>query len=477
MYKRIHILLIIFLAIFLALILRVGYISIFKHVEYSQLSVNQRVKALVYDCNRGDILDRNLEPLLTKESSLGWYRYCDEKNDIVFQQSECEGSIPVKFNERKSDIAHHVIGLTNHHKLYNIYGYQGVSGLEYQYNDKLRAAPSRIIAITDVYGKLTSSEHFYDINNSTNDTSVVVTLDKNLQKVVEDTLTHTLEQGAIIIMDPNTGEILSMASRPIYNFNQVDDGSHINKAITTHKQTSPASLFKLVITIVALEEGYQKEDKFQCSGDNCLVNHGSLTLEEALAHSCNEVFHKIVYDVGADTILQRASDLGLGNPTNVGLLQESSGRLPDIETVSGCQGSKLLALGQGQLETTPIQIAKLTSVIANGGYQVQPNIIHYVGPRPTSPMSIDPFNQRLISNGVAKDIQKMMNSTILYGTARQLSYGGGVKTGTSDNGNRWISGFFPYNRPKYVITIIVEEGDNPVGILEEILSKIDYDKR
>ncbi|WP_353892546.1 penicillin-binding transpeptidase domain-containing protein [Proteinivorax hydrogeniformans] len=476
MYKRINVLLIVFLLIFAFLLAKVGYLSLFKHTQYSQQIVNQRMKTLIYNCNRGDILDRNLDSLLKTEETQGWASYCPENKKVIFSQEKADEAKPVTITKRKTDIANHLLGLINHHNLYSIFGYKGVSGIEAQYNDDLAAAPSKVSAFTDVYGELLSPEHFHDIKNPENETVVVLTIDSSLQQQVEYIVdkNDNMQQGAVIIMDPSTGEVLTMLSRPTHNYEQADDGSHINKAITIHKQYNPASLFKIVTSITAIENGYKLQDTFLCGGDSCPVVHGRVTLQEAFAYSCNEVFHEITTDIGPSEILKTASKLGLGKSTEVGLDFESKGKIPQIDTVSGIKGNRLLAMGQGQLEVTPIQIAKLTSIVANGGYNIHPNIVHYIGEKPTLPSSsIDFFNAKpIISLDTSNKLKKMMQSTISYGTAKDILYGGGAKTGTADNGLRWIAGFFPYENPKYVITILVENGQSPVKIMQEILSEI-----
>lgn len=467
--RRMKILFAIFLLFIFTYILRIGFFSTFYYRKYSYLSVSQRLNQYMFNTNRGDILDRNLNPITDRYSNAmlvySTYKREEKNGAALVAKQYVDGQEPdfhhfiIEKSNRNCGVAEHLIGLTGYAPYHKIKGFQGLSGLERQFNRELAGKPASVRLILDVFGNPIWGEEPMIIQGEKNENKLVLTINLDLQEKLEEKIDteKLIQRGAVVVMDPFNGQILSMISRPRINYSQEDDGSHLNKAIQIHRGANPASIYKLVIGLYALEKGADPKGIYHCR-EMCIIPHGKISFKEAMAKSCNQVFYELVGEFGPKEIIEYSKMLGLGSKTAIGLNQEGAGRLPPIETVVGPQGNRLLTMGQGQLETTPLQIAKITSVIANGGFDVKPNVVHYLGKNPWKVPSRLKIGERIVSKDSIKEMKQMMELTTVIGTGRRLSGLGGVKTGTADNGTRWMTGYFPQGKPQYVVTIFVEEG-------------------
>ncbi|SES63744.1 peptidoglycan D,D-transpeptidase FtsI family protein [Anaerobranca gottschalkii] len=449
-YTRLKLIFIGFILAITLLFSKISYYAIFLHRQYALLSVNQRIHTYIFNSNRGDIVDRNLLKLTDRE-----------KQEVIVYPNEMDKEIIfiIEKSIRNPQIAQHLIGTVGYAPFYKVKGLQGLSGLERQYDRELAGREGKVIMVVD-----SSNRPLYDtyprrVDGKKNENTLVTTLCSVLQERLENVIDgeKLIERGAVIVMNPYNGQVYAMISRPTMNFQNIDDGSHLNKGVQIHRNYHPASVFKKVIGLYALEQGVDPNRQFICK-DLCKYSHGQVTFEEGFALSCNQVFYDLVLEFGADEILAFAQKLGFGEKTGIGLDNEGRGRLPARETVIGKKGSALLALGQGELEVTPIQIAKLTGIIANGGYQITPQIVYYIGKNPHKVPDYKNLGPRIIDEKSVSMLKEMMRKTTIFGTAQGLKGFGGVKTGTADNQNRWLTGFFPAENPQLVVTIFIEEG-------------------
>lgn len=474
-----------FLMVMFFMVYKVGYYSLVLHKQYTHLSASQRLKTYMYNSNRGDILDRNLKPLTDRDSEIVIVYSPNKENGDVKEvlvaepYSETidliEGSYVVERTTRNCGVAEHLIGNVGYARFPKLYGLRGLSGLEKQYDDKLAGVPARVALIADSMGRPMMGIPPYNIEGDKNKNSLVLTIDADIQESLEYVIDtkNLIERGAVIVMDPYNGEVIAMVSRPSMNFLNIDDGSHLNKAIQINKGFHPASVFKIAIGLYALENGHSPNTSYTCK-DMCIYPHGHITFREGIAKSCNEVFYQMVLQYGPEAILDYAKGLGFGEKTGIDLNGESNGMLPEIDTVKGAQGNRLLAMGQGQLEVTPLQIAKLTAMVANGGYEVTPKVVGYLGKKPNKLYGFRNLGPRALSKESATQMQGMMELTTKIGTAKALDGFGAVKTGTGDNKNRWMTGYFPQENPQYVVTIFVEEGygQSITSVTKEIIKTI-----
>ncbi len=302
------------------------------------------------------------------------------------------------------------------------------------------------------------------------------------------------KRGALITMEPNTGEILTYVSAPDYvlapftgpipiplweQWRDHPDKILLDRVI--NGLYPPGSIFKLVAVAAALAGGQvDPEATVECNGVyrfgnrsfhcNIWPGHGHVNMEDAVRVSCNIYFYKLIQWIGFDAWAEMASEFGFGSPTGVELPQESVGLVPTPKYMDrkyadeGWTAGHLLnlVLGQGDVLVTPLQIARMTAAIANGGRLVAPKLV-------ISP-SLSEGRERAIDlpAWVWRDMQKAMYQVVNgeQGTGFRARVEGGTiygKTGTAQNphgeGHSWFSGFVKTGSGReLVVTILIEQG-------------------
>jgi len=286
----------------------------------------------------------------------------------------------------------------------------GQAGLEAQYNSRLMGQEGVRRVIVDSRGvEVGEAER----RRPREGPSLTLTLDADLQRAAEDALGG--QSGSVVALDPRTGEILAMASTPAYDPNQFTGGiaRHswselledeekplMNRVI--QGQYAPGSVFKIVVAAAALEEGViTPQTRFFCSGAVSLYDtvfhcnraggHGSVSVRQALQHSCNVFFWRVGVQLGIDRLSEWARRFGIGSPTGIDLPHEVAGLMPSSEWKLRVTGKPWyagetvsVAIGQGQVTTTPIQLARLVATVA-GGRLVTPHLVRAVGGEPVEP--------------------------------------------------------------------------------------------
>jgi penicillin-binding protein 2 len=323
--------------------------------------------------------------------------------------------------------------------------------------------------------------------------SVWLTLDLDVQQAAEEALGG--RAGAVVAMDPWTGEVLAMASGPSYDPNvfvgalspeewrRLSGPGHPqqNRATTSHYP--PGSLFKLVTAAAALEaHEVSPEDRFHCSGAfrigswtlRCWKRsgHGDLDFTRGFAQSCNVMFSTLGRRTGPERLAEMARRFGLGARSGIDLPEEAAGLIPDPEWKrkkrsqpwypgDTCQ----LAVGQGDCLVTPLQMAREVAVIANGGKLVTPRVILRVEGEDTAVRG-----KRQRSVGLEPEtieaIRAGMRAVVAPGgTASRIAtdrYAIAGKTGTAQapggQPHAWFGGYAPADDPKLVVVVVVEHG-------------------
>ncbi len=312
-----------------------------------------------------------------------------------------------------------------------------------------------------------------------------LTLDLDLQRTAEKAL-DGVAKGAIVAMDPRTGAIRAMASRPNFDPNIFSTGPTtaqwnnlnrpeapmLNRAM---RAFPPASTFKLISTIAGLESGqYGPTSTIPTSGSfcydgQCYADHGSfgsIGFPFALAVSSNSFFYRLGLKVGSEELFQAARRLGYGTNTGIELRdEESPGLLGDkawkkkvlgeawtsVDTITS-------AIGQGAVSVTPLQMARLYAAVANGGWLVTPHLVErdtprtWIGLKPTTLQVLRQGLREVVTNGTAT----MLNDPSLPPVAG--------KTGTAEDPPRpdhaWFGGYAPAGKPDLVI---IAFGENSGG--------------
>ncbi len=326
---------------------------------------------------------------------------------------------------------------------------------------------------------------------------LILTINKELQRVAWDSLEG--RPGAIVVLDPNNGEILSLVSSPAYNpnlfagslsqeewFSLKKDPLHPLTNRATQGQYAPGSAFKVITAIASLERGISRDKRFSCSGAfpfkdrvfRCWKEegHGTLNLKEAIIHSCDIYFYQLGLETGVDNIVDFAQRFGLGKASGIDLFEEGKGLLPhrrwreDSLSRKWFEGDTVnLSIGQGYLLVTPLQMANLIGAIANRGSLYRP----YLVKRVLSPEGevIRETRPRLMGEVRLRKENLDFLRESLFGVVNELGTGWrarieGIevagKTGTAENplgeDHAWFIGFAPYREPKIALAIIVEHG-------------------
>jgi penicillin-binding protein 2 len=527
--QRILYLALLCIAVMLLYVMRLGYIQLFKHSKLTAEAVRQRAQAVILDYNRGNILDCNGISLLDdkKEKVLVVFPTLLEKSnpeavelvsryipqaalsgspfialhDINEQEEEtfshpARGLVVAEAQMRYGDgaLATHVAGHIGQGDG------EGKVGLELVFNSELKGeSPRMLAAIVDGKDNLVEGLGFrlWEDRDPHRPYDIVLTIDSKIQEKVEAIMDDTIARGAVIVMNPHNGDILAMASRPNYLQSQLsqylsggDNYSEylssqpfINRSILSYP---PGSVFKIVTAAAALDSGIAGPGtRFFCPGyievgDKLFKcqdgQHGEITLAEAFAHSCNTVFIDLAIRLGKETICSYARAMGLGKETGIPLGSpgeggEVKGNIPMPHEMPYLGDLALAAIGQGKVETTPLQVACLTAIVANGGYLVQPRLvksIHSSRGLLVSMLSTAP-KKRVLSSLTASKLRFMMLGTVEYGTG-ELAFNDkivlGGKTGTAETGRfmneaplnySWFTGIIPLENSRAVATVFVEE--------------------
>jgi len=407
-------------------------------------------------------------------------------------------------------LAAHVIGYLNeidHWRLTRLadYGYKtkdivGYTGVEEKYDYYLRQEEGALSVEVDHRGRLVRVLGF---KLPSNGKDIELTLDLKIQKIVEDNLGQSY--GSIIVMDPYSGEIVAMASNP--NFNPAvfirKSGSSINNlfgnpdAPLINRAISglyPAgSVFKLIVATAALETGkINLSTTFFCPGGihigkqefSCWDTHNYQNLIGAITHSCNVFFYRTGLLLGAQIIHDYALKFGLSRPTLIDLPYEASGFIPDplwkriYRFRNWFDGDTAnLAIGQGEVLVSPLQIARMMAVFANKGILVTPYIVKAIDGRDVSvsqkkilKISIKESTINYIRRGLRNVVSDPAGTASLLSTLAVEVAG---KTGTAQVprglAHGWFVGFFPYKNPKFVICVFLEHGG--AGYYASVLTK------
>lgn len=304
---------------------------------------------------------------------------------------------------------------------------------------------------------------------------VVTTLDAGLQGAVEDILRGSGKNGAIVVLKSDTGEIVASASTPVFDPNRVSEYMNSDKNELVNKVTQgtypPGSVFKIVLAAAAMEQGISPDKTFVCKGYETIngkqikcktggeQGHGTITLRDALAQSCNSAFIQLGQELGAETIIGTAEKMGLGQ---IPIRDYPGQKTGNLMTAQQSQGAAIanLSIGQGETLATPLQIARMTNIIANGGVDSGVHILLEDG---------DKTEETVISPAAAEAVRQMMEKTMTEGSGKSLTADVAMagKTGSAESniGGRetvhgWMTGFVPAQDPEYTITVFVESGES-----------------
>jgi len=396
-------------------------------------------------------------------------------------------------------LAAHVLGYVSeidHWRLTKLedYGYKtkdivGFGGVEEKYDYYLRQEEGGVSFEVDHRGKAMRTLGF---KPPANGRDIQLSLDIRIQKISEDALADRC--GAVVLMDPYSGEILAMVSSPGFNpevFAQKDnakiarlfnnpDSLLINRAISF---SYPAgSVFKIVVGVAGLESRkINQNTSFLCQGIarignrefKCWSTHGTQDLAQALVHSCDIFFYKTGLLIGAQGIHDYSLKFGLSKTTGFELPYEEAGFIPsplwrklnkfrkwyDGDTAN-------FSIGQGEVLVTPLQLTRMMAVFANEGYLVNPYIVKAIDGKDISidQEKSDKLNIRKEPIAyIRENLRRVVSDPAGTGNvlaSLAVSVAGKTSTAQAPTGrpHAWFTGFFPYQNPKFVICVFLEHG-------------------
>ncbi|HET8923251.1 MAG TPA: penicillin-binding protein [Candidatus Acidoferrum sp.] len=509
-----------------AVFTRLGYLQLFRHSEYMARAQRQQQRVIEITPKRGSIYDRNMHPLAMSipvdsafavpseiadeqlaarllsgvlgiphdvlETKLGssrtfvWIarKLPPEKAEAVAALN-LKGVYFQKENQRiypKRDLASHVLGFVDLDE-------KGLGGIEHELDAQIRGKSEKIIVMAD------ARQRWFDGGEAQREhgANVVLALDEKVQYIAERELaaaiakTHAIA-GTVVVMNPNTGEILGLANWPKFNPNAASEApaeARMNRAVTALYE--PGSTFKLITLAAAFDQGITRpEEIFDCeNGAVYVAGHrirdhkpfGLLSVSDILAKSSDVGAIKIALRLGAPKFYDYIRAFGFGQPTGVDLPGESKGILRRLDNWSAISiGS--ISMGQ-EVGVTPIQLTAAISAIANGGMLYKPHVIselrrgekalHADGPlAPAEP-------RRVIRPETAATLRRLMEGVVLNGTGTRAHLDGWTAAGKTGSAQKIdpatgrysrtqliasFTGFAPINNP--AVTILVSL-DSPVG--------------
>ncbi len=526
----------------LALGARCAHLQVIRAPDLLDQARSQQEKEIVLDPRRGPILDRNgkelalsldvdsvfadpadvgeassaarrLAPLLDLKASEVRSRLESDRHFVWLKRKitpglrqriealQIAGIGFVRESRRyypKQSLAAHVVGACGMDN-------QGQAGLEFAYNDAIKGTPGRMLFQRDGRGGRVLDRARTE---ATPGAGLVLTLDEVIQHVAERELDASMAAtsasgAAVVVLRPQTGEVLALASRPTFDpnaFGVSQEESRRDRAVADFYE--PGSTFKVVTAAAALNTGRVRPDEaIWCENGSLVVARhrfhedrlpfGSLTFTEVLAKSSNIGAIKIAQKVGSQDFIDVIRRFGFGRRTGLELPGESPGLLRDLSDWSGLSLASI-AMGQ-EIGATPLQLAAALGAVANDGVWRRPYIVRETvapdGRRiPAAPD--ETTARRAIAATAARTLRRMLQSVTVEGTGRAASvpgYSVGGKTGTAQkidatgrySRNRhvsWFAGIVPAGQPALVIVVMVDEpkgakfhgGDVAAPVFEKI---------
>ncbi|EOD01256.1 stage V sporulation protein D [Caldisalinibacter kiritimatiensis] len=560
-----------------ALIARLGYIQIVQGEELKKEALEQWARDITINAKRGIIYDRKGKKLavsvntdtvvctpadvkepkrtanilseildmdkdevykkITKRVNyIILKRWIDKDKSEKLREADLNGIKIIDDTKRYypfGNFASYILGFTDVDQV-------GLYGVERTYNKYLTGVPGRLVMTTDAVGRQLpyGYEKFYEPEDGV---SLVLTLDETIQHFAEKAALEALVKNkakkvSIIIMEPNTGEILAMAQKPDFDPNEPRvplDGEkkeEWNNLPITEKQKKwydmwrnfavndsyePGSTFKIITAAAGLEENIvTPESEFYCNGYITDIPgaklkcwryynpHGHETFVEGVQNSCNVVFVTVGRRLGAETMYRYIKAFGFGEKTGIDLTGEQSGlvRRPD-----NMKEVELATISYGQgISVTPIQLVTAISAVANGGKLMQPMIVKkLVDVEGKVVHKFEPeVKKRVISEETSETLLKILETVVSEGTGKNAyvpGYRVGGKTGTAQKviDGRYASGKYiasfvaiaPVNDPKITALVVIDEPSNgayyggviaaPVAgqVIEETLKYLDVERQ
>ena len=559
--EKIKVIFLIILLLFILIIGRVFYIQVFDYNKLNEYAKDLWSRDLPIEANRGLILDRNgvvladnltttslvLIPNQIKDKETTTKQLAeilnvsyDDIKEHVYKNTSIERVHPegrrlsYDIAEKISNLNIEGVYLVKEAKRYYPYGNllshtlgyvgidnQGLSGLELQYDEYLTGKSGAIKYFSDAKGnKLNLSDIYVEPQSGMN---LTLTIDINIQKSIERELDNIVDMfnpdnALAIVMDPNTGEILGMGSRPDYDPNNYKEYSQevLSRNLPIWSSYEPGSTFKIITTATAVEEKVVDLDKdtFYDAGsvkvDGSTLRcwkaggHGFQTFMQVLQNSCNPGFVKLGQLLGKERLFNYINKFGFGTKTGIDLNGEGQGIIFDLSQVGNVELATS-AFGQG-VSVTPIQQVTAVSSVVNGGTLLQPYVVKNISDSKTNTIIKEKtptvVRKKVISKETSLIMRRALESVVALGGGKAAfieGYRVGGKTGTAqkvENGKYLVGNYImsfmavvPSNDPKAVLYLAIDNPKNtallssytttPIArrILLDIIEALDIEKQ
>ena len=533
-HTRIRFFFLFILCLLIIIVIRVFYIQVFDYQKLSTLAESLWSRELPIGADRGEIYDRNGKVLATNITTTSLVlipNQIQNKEEVAEKLSEILNSdyedmlahvskktsierVHPEGRQLSYDIASKIdelgydgVYLVKESKRYYPYGSvlshvlgyvgidnQGLSGLELTYDDYLTGKNGAIKYFSDGKGNRLELSEVYEEPQDGIDLQLTIDLDIQLaaERELDNIMSkYTPEHALILAMDPDTGEVLAMASRPNFDPNNYQDYTTetINQNLPIWMTYEPGSTFKIMTLATSLEEQTVNlfEDTYYDDGsvnvDGATIHcwksggHGAQTFLEVVENSCNPGFVELGQRLGTNTLMSYINNFGFGAKTGIDLNGESNGILFNIDKMGPVELATT-SFGQG-ISVTPIQQVTAVSAAINGGTLYEPYLVkEMLEPETKSVIyTKEPVMRRkVISEETSKLVRYALESVVANGSGRSAyieNYRVGGKTGTAQkvqngvymDGNYILSfiGFMPADDPEIVVYVAI---DHPQGVTQ-----------
>lgn len=510
-------------------VVRLGFLQLRESGAYQELGIEQRLRTEELPATRAEILDRNGSPLALTLEARDVYVNPALVTDPVGEAVQLSMVLGLKSRDvartlatpdssfvyvargvdmdvaqRVADLGLAGIGLLPVHKRYypggsiaaqvvgvvNVDGV-GITGLELQYDASLAGTPGlRTVELSAMGQEIAGGVQVDQAPQPGAD--LELTIDRQLQFQAQAYLQEAVRQnhaegGTVIVMDPQTGDILAMANAPTFDPNDlagVDAGALVNRAVTDTWE--PGSVNKTITAGAALEAGVvTPEERFRVAATRTIdgyVIHDAephateaMTLGDIIAHSSNVGISQVADRVGNERLRRTFSDFGFDAPTGVGFPGEAAGLMPPDDAWSADITRATVSFGAG-VAVSPLQMATVYATIANGGTYVPPRLVRAtVSGGVVTPVP-EGATRRVLGDQTTHVLTQMLAYAVADGTgynAQIPGYQVAGKTGTAKKidaeghyTNRYVAsfiGFLPASRPRVVVTAILDEPQTVYG--------------
>ncbi len=538
---------------------RLFFVEVVDASFFQQKAIDQWTRALPIKAQRGDILDANGEALATADGTFAVYvrpRSVDNAEQVSSVLSEIFGVDKIKLLEKIEKVKSSEITIARQvddqkiEKLLEyslngvyytedtsrVYPYNtalsqiigftandgtGLAGLEKYYDKYLKGKDGEVLYEADLVGKdLDGKKPSY--LEASDGLSIKLNIDLGIQRICEGVLDkvnqeYTPKSASIIVVNPNSGKIVSLATTPGYDLNNPpkDDIASLNvlsRSPVIVDSYEPGSTFKIVTALANVEETLKGNEKalplnyiynsnryrivqgrkIKCWSSHNNGKHSNQTLQEALNNSCNPCFVDIALSLGKQKMYEYIEKLGFGNVCGIDFYGEASGMVLPMSAVSEGDIARI-SFGQ-TIAVTPLQLAMAVSAIVNGGTYYTPQLVsEIINKNGETVERIIPGKKGEVASQKACEIVRgYLEQVVAVGSGKQAyieGYRVGGKTGTAQkyqNGviaqGKYVMsfiGFFPANKPEYLALCVVDE---PVGgqygstvaapIVKEVFQKI-----